>query len=53
MKQGNYFIAFYVLTNSMTTIHSWFIYINYPMTYLYLALLVMCFLLSMGNRPAG
>ncbi|BEJ13237.1 hypothetical protein CspHIS471_0304110 [Cutaneotrichosporon sp. HIS471] len=30
-----------------------FYWINQPLQYLYLALLLLCFLLSLGNRPAG
>ncbi|GHJ86389.1 hypothetical protein NliqN6_2791 [Naganishia liquefaciens] len=50
---GNYYIAFYILTKSLQDYVSWTKYINIPLAYIYLALLVMCFLLSMGNRPQG
>lgn len=50
---GNFYIAFIVLTNSLKTVHDWFKWINYPLQYLYIGLLLLCFLLSLGNRPAG
>ncbi|KAJ9116912.1 Chitin synthase, class 8 [Naganishia vaughanmartiniae] len=50
---GNYYIAFYILTRSLQDYVKWTKYINIPLAYIYLALLAMCFLLSMGNRPQG
>ncbi|KAF5366053.1 hypothetical protein D9758_006603 [Tetrapyrgos nigripes] len=53
---ANYYIAFVILSNAMedpnfhiTGIHV----VNIILNYLYLGLLVMCFLLSLGNRPQG
>lgn len=45
--------AQYILTKSLQDYVTWTKYINIPLSYIYLALLVMCFLLSMGNRPQG
>ncbi|KAH7913366.1 glycosyltransferase family 2 protein [Hygrophoropsis aurantiaca] len=51
---GNYYIAFTILTTSLESegisgIH----YVNIILNYFYLGLLIMCFLLSLGNRPQG
>ncbi|KAI0073004.1 glycosyltransferase family 2 protein [Panus rudis PR-1116 ss-1] len=54
---GNYYIAFVILSESMEDpsfhlgkgIHI----LNLILNYFYLGLLVMCFLLSLGNRPQG
>jgi hypothetical protein len=43
----------FVLAQSLDAYGSFFKYIRYPLNYIYLALLIMCFLMSMGNRPAG
>ncbi|EIW73092.1 hypothetical protein TREMEDRAFT_70893 [Tremella mesenterica DSM 1558] len=50
---GNFYIAFVVLTNSLETLSKNWRYANLPLQYLYVALLLLCFLLSLGNRPAG
>ncbi|CAD6567684.1 MAG: Chitin synthase, class 1 [Cyphobasidiales sp. Tagirdzhanova-0007] len=53
---GNYFIAFSILTNSLTDESfglPWAKYVNSVLHYIYLGLLVMCFLMAMGNRPQG
>ncbi|KAH7927646.1 glycosyltransferase family 2 protein [Leucogyrophana mollusca] len=51
---GNYYIAFVILSTSLESegisgIH----YVNIILNYFYLGLLIMCFLLSLGNRPQG
>jgi chitin synthase len=54
---GNYYITFVILANAMEDptfgaakpLHI----VNNVLEYLYLGLLVMCFLLSLGNRPQG
>ncbi|EKM49889.1 glycosyltransferase family 2 protein [Phanerochaete carnosa HHB-10118-sp] len=54
---GNYYISFTILSEAMedpsfnlgNTIHI----LNVILEYLYVGLLVMCFLLSLGNRPQG
>lgn len=50
---GNYFIAFFVLTESLNSLGTAWKYVNTPLHYIYIALLLWCFLLSLGNRPAG
>ncbi|TDL18313.1 glycosyltransferase family 2 protein [Rickenella mellea] len=53
---GNYYIAFVILSDSLEdpTFHFGAAKIvNYILNYFYLGLLVMCFLLSLGNRPQG
>jgi uncharacterized membrane protein len=54
--QGNYFIAFVILSNSMEdpTFNLKGIHIvNVILQYFYLGLLIMCFILALGNRPQG
>ncbi|KAG2068213.1 glycosyltransferase family 2 protein [Suillus decipiens] len=50
---GNYYIAFTILSQALEAyvpqIHILYIILNY----FYLGLLIMCFLLSLGNRPQG
>ncbi|SGY19437.1 BQ5605_C014g07647 [Microbotryum silenes-dioicae] len=53
---ANYYIIFVILTESladptfgMTGIH----YFNQVVKYYYIALIICCFLLALGNRPAG
>jgi len=53
---ANYFIAFIILSNSMEDpsfnlngIHI----VNIILQYFYLGLLIMCFILALGNRPQG
>ncbi|KZV86456.1 glycosyltransferase family 2 protein [Exidia glandulosa HHB12029] len=53
---GNYYIAFKILANAMEdpTFHFGGIKIaNIILEYFYLGLLVLCFLLALGNRPQG
>ena len=53
---GNYFIAFEILTKSVADPSfglEWLKYVNVVLHYFYLGLLVLCFLLAMGNRPQG
>ncbi|KAK8865591.1 hypothetical protein IAR55_000735 [Kwoniella newhampshirensis] len=50
---GNFYIAFFVLTQSLNSLGKAWKYVNIPLHYLYIALLLWCFLLSLGNRPAG
>ncbi|KZT22847.1 glycosyltransferase family 2 protein [Neolentinus lepideus HHB14362 ss-1] len=51
---GNYFISFVILTQAMESFAFHGIkYINIVLEYFYLGLLIMCFLLSLGNRPQG
>lgn len=57
MVQGNFYISFVILSESMEDpsfhlgggVHV----LNVILNYVYLGLLVMCFLLSLGNRPQG
>ena len=56
LSLANYFIAFSILTNSLTDPSfnlPWAKYVGEVLHYVYLALLVMCFLLAMGNKPQG
>jgi len=41
------------LTSSLEGLGSVWHYINIPLQYLYIGLIVWCFILSLGNRPAG
>jgi chitin synthase len=53
---GNYFIAFVILSNAMEdpSFHINGIHIvNVILQYFYLGLLIMCFILALGNRPQG
>ncbi|OCF42866.1 chitin synthase [Kwoniella heveanensis CBS 569] len=50
---GNFYIAFFVLTSSLNSLGKAWKYVNTPLHYLYIALLLWCFLLALGNRPAG
>lgn len=53
---GNYYIAFRVLTNAMEDPSFGFkgIHIaNLILEYFYIGLLIMCFILALGNRPQG
>ncbi|WRT66006.1 uncharacterized protein IL334_002957 [Kwoniella shivajii] len=50
---GNFYIAFFVLTSSLNSLGTAWKYVNTPLHYLYIALLLWCFLLALGNRPAG
>lgn len=54
--QANYFIAFSILADAMEdpSFHLKGINIvNIILTYFYMGLLIMCFILSLGNRPQG
>ena len=57
LHQGNYYIAFNVLTTSMedtSVIHIKGIkVVNTILNYAYLGLLLMSFILALGNRPQG
>ncbi|KAK9900585.1 glycosyltransferase family 2 protein [Cystobasidium minutum MCA 4210] len=56
LSLANYFIAFSILTHSLEDTSfglGWAKYVNAVLHYTYLGLLVMCFLLSMGNKPQG
>lgn len=50
---GNYYIAFIILSQAMESELTFMRIPNLIFQYLYLGLLTMCFLLSMGNRPQG
>jgi chitin synthase len=53
---GNYYITFIILADAMQdpSFHvTWLRFVNIVLHYTYLGLLVMCFLLSLGNRPQG
>ena len=55
-SQGNYYIAFIVLTNAMEDPSFNFkgIHIaNVILEYFYVGLVLMCFILALGNRPQG
>ena len=55
-SQGNYYIAFIVLTNAMEdpTFNFKGIHIaNLILEYIYVGLVLMCFILALGNRPQG
>ena len=51
--QGNYYIAFVILTDALEGYVSSLHYLNLVLNYFYLGLLITCFLLSLGNRPQG
>ncbi|KAF9220531.1 glycosyltransferase family 2 protein [Gyrodon lividus] len=50
---GNYYIAFLILTTALESYIPSLHILNIILNYFYLGLLIMCFLLSMGNRPQG
>ncbi|WOO85757.1 Chitin synthase 4 [Vanrija pseudolonga] len=50
---GNFYIAFVVLTDSMDPYGKVFHILNKPLHYAYIALLMLCFILALGNRPQG
>ncbi|CEH18035.1 glycosyltransferase family 2 protein [Ceraceosorus bombacis] len=50
---ANFFIAFVILTTAMSDVVKQTHIPNIILSYIYLAFIVFCFLLSMGNRPAG
>lgn len=53
---ANYYIAFVILTQSLEDPSFNFngiVYFNDVLRYIYLGVLIMCFLLAMGNRPQG
>ncbi|KAI5991704.1 glycosyltransferase family 2 protein [Pisolithus orientalis] len=50
---GNYYIAFVILSNALESYVPKLHILNLILNYFYLGLLIMCFLLSLGNRPQG
>ncbi|WFD36791.1 chitin synthase [Malassezia cuniculi] len=50
---ANYFIAFCILTDAMADSVKWLHVPTMILQYIYVAFLVFCYLLSMGNRPVG
>ncbi|KAG5643749.1 hypothetical protein DXG03_009683 [Asterophora parasitica] len=50
---GNYYIGFVILSTSLEHLVPAFKYPNVVLNYLYLGLVIMSFLLSLGNRPQG
>ncbi|KIM52757.1 glycosyltransferase family 2 protein [Scleroderma citrinum Foug A] len=50
---GNYYIAFIILSNALESYVPSLHILNLVLNYFYLGLLIMCFLLSLGNRPQG
>ncbi|PKI83244.1 chitin synthase [Malassezia vespertilionis] len=50
---ANYFIAFSILTDSLAHVVHWVHVPAVICSYIYIAFVIFCYLLSMGNRPAG
>ncbi|KAI6159686.1 glycosyltransferase family 2 protein [Pisolithus thermaeus] len=50
---GNYYIAFIILSDALESYVPKLHILNLILNYFYLGLLIMCFLLSLGNRPQG
>ncbi|KAN0063634.1 Chitin synthase 4 [Thecaphora frezii] len=50
---ANFFIAFFILTDAMSDRVEGLRVPNRVLAYVYMAFIIFCFLLSMGNRPAG
>ncbi|KAG1735652.1 glycosyltransferase family 2 protein [Suillus occidentalis] len=50
---GNYYIAFIILSQALESYIPQIHIVNILLNYFYLGLLIMCFLLSLGNRPQG
>ncbi|KAG1739396.1 glycosyltransferase family 2 protein [Suillus paluster] len=50
---GNYYIAFIILSQALESYVPQIHILNLILNYFYLGLLIMCFLLSLGNRPQG
>ncbi|CCF54212.1 hypothetical protein NDA11_001232 [Ustilago hordei] len=50
---ANFFIAFWILTTAMSEKVNALKVPNQVLSYVYIAFIIFCFLLSMGNRPAG
>ena len=50
---ANYFLIFHILSRSMEDIARWIHVPTLICEYIYLAFIIYCFLLSMGNRPQG
>ncbi|KAG2124618.1 glycosyltransferase family 2 protein [Suillus clintonianus] len=50
---GNYYIAFIILSQALESYVPQIHILNLLLNYFYLGLLIMCFLLSLGNRPQG
>ena len=56
IKKANYYIAFIILSEALEDPSfnlPWIHILNSVLNYFYVGLLVMCFLLSLGNRPQG
>lgn len=55
--KGNFYIFFVILTDSLEdpsfNFGNGIKVVNIVLNYIYLGLLIMCFLLSLGNRPQG
>jgi chitin synthase len=55
-KKANYYIAFIILSEALEDPSfklPWIHILNSVLNYFYVGLLVMCFILSLGNRPQG
>jgi len=50
---ANYFIAFVILTEALQTFVPKIHIFNIVLEYFYLGMLIMCFILALGNRPQG
>ncbi|EPQ26218.1 uncharacterized protein PFL1_06153 [Pseudozyma flocculosa PF-1] len=50
---ANFFISFFILTSAMSDRIKGLTIPNRVLSYVYVAFIIFCFLLSMGNRPAG
>ncbi|KAG0696917.1 glycosyltransferase family 2 protein [Suillus ampliporus] len=50
---GNYYIAFIILSQALESYVPQIRILNLILNYFYLGLIIMCFLLSLGNRPQG
>ncbi|KAF8551879.1 glycosyltransferase family 2 protein [Imleria badia] len=50
---ANYYISFVILTNALEDYIPSLHYPNLILNYFYLGLLILCYLLSLGNRPQG
>ena len=55
-KKANYYIAFVILSEALEDPSfgiTWIRILNLILNYFYVGLLLMCFILSLGNRPQG
>lgn len=50
---ANYYISFCILTDALASSFHWLKIPTLILQYIYVAFLVFCYLLSMGNRPVG